>query len=295
MSANSIRLAIGFLILVSLSALFLACGGGPGGSSGGGTNPPPAPAEFLYGTTGGQIMVFNINTSTGVPTPAGGPASTTPGFGIAATPSKKFLYVADDGVGGVDGYSISQNGSLTALANSPFSVPNGAGSNNLNGAVIDPAGKFIYVTNLGAETVAGFTINSVTGALTPIVNSPFPAGSGPSQAVVDPSGKFLYVSDNSDSQGSISGFSINSSTGELTPLANSPFPTIRAGEPDGLLIDPTGKFLFTILTTSNSVAVFSIDQTSGELPDVPNSPFLVGFPSFPIPFFITIDPAGKFL
>ncbi|MHB1550209.1 MAG: beta-propeller fold lactonase family protein, partial [Vulcanimicrobiaceae bacterium] len=87
--------------------------------------------------------------------------------------------------------------------------------------------KFAYVTNAsGVGSVSAYTINAATGALTPVVGSPFAAGSSspsgsssPWGVAVDPTGKFAYVA-NYDAT-NISAYTINAATGALTPVAGS--------------------------------------------------------------------------
>src|ERR1700730_6872781 len=46
--------------------------------------------------------------------------------------------------------------------------------------------QFAYVANEGAGNVSGFTINTTTGALTPVPGSPFAAHMSPASVTVDP-------------------------------------------------------------------------------------------------------------
>ena len=81
--------------------------------------------------------------------------------------------------------------------------------------------QFAYVANQNSNDVSGYTINGVTGALTPITGSPFAAGGRPFSVAVDPTGKFAYVANNGSSN--VSGYTINGLTGALTPITGSPF------------------------------------------------------------------------
>ena len=65
------------------------------------------------------------------------------------------------------------------------------------------------------------TINTATGALTPVTGSPFAGGAFLKSIAVDPSGRFVYVTDNGIAK--VSAFAINASSGALTPVAGSPF------------------------------------------------------------------------
>jgi hypothetical protein len=39
--------------------------------------------------------------------------------------------------------------------------------------------QFLYVANEGSANISGFTLDLLTGALTPMAGSPFPAGNHP--------------------------------------------------------------------------------------------------------------------
>jgi 6-phosphogluconolactonase len=164
--------------------------------------------------------------------------------------------------------------------------------------------QFVYVSNNGTPfntpgDVSAFTINSSTGALTPVPGSPFPAGLEPVFVAVDPSGKFAYVAGNivGPSPGNVSAFTINSSTGTLTAVAGSPFPA-GAG-PTSMAVDPIvspadldSTFIYVVNNQDNTISGYVIDPTNGALITVGGSPFLVGFLNFPL--FMAIHPSGKF-
>ena len=67
---------------------------------------------------------------------------------------------------------------LGPLEARPLAQGSGSGAGPW-GAFVHPSGKFLNVTNNGAGTISGYTIDSTSGALTPISGSPFVAsGSG---------------------------------------------------------------------------------------------------------------------
>jgi DNA-binding beta-propeller fold protein YncE len=104
--------------------------------------------------------------------------------------------------------------------------------------------QFAYVANAGSDDVSGYRIDSASGALTPISESPFPAGFGPSSVAVDPAGRFAYVA-NRDSA-DVSGYTINPASGALTPIPGSPFPA-EVG-PRSVAVDPSGRFVYVTST-----------------------------------------------
>ncbi len=116
-----------------------------------------------------------------------------------------------------------------------------------------------------------------TGALTPILGSPFPAGTN-LYLTVDPLDRFVFASDDTP-PGNVLAFT-TSSTGALTAAPGSPFATIPGfvgnTQPSQIVTDATGSFVYTGLMATGQVAAFSVDASSGALTPVPGSPFPAG-------------------
>ncbi len=158
-----------------------------------------------------------------------------------------------------------------------------------SGIVVDPAGKFAYVPDFTSNTVAGFTIDPINGALTAAAGPSLATGTGPEAAIVDPFSKFLYVSNSRSNN--VSAYTISSVTGALTAVTGSPF---TAATPGPLVVDPTGKFLYVAESGTNStnsgVFAFTINGTTGALTAVAGSPFATSGAGT-----LVVDPSGKFL
>jgi 6-phosphogluconolactonase len=293
MSLGSVRVLGRRAILIMLSATLASCGSGSP-SRGGGLQRSPAPNEILYTSGWSQVTAFSINTSTGALSQTAAVTESNNTVGVVAAPSASFLYFSNKSTG-IDGFTIGPTGTLSPIDGSPWPGPS---SYYGGGLAMDPAGKFIYAASgVSPGSVAGFTVSAATGALTAMTGSPFSVGLAPIQPVVDPSGKFLYVTDEVDPQGGIFAFGINPSTGVLTSIPGSPFPTLPQAQPQGLVTDPSGKFLYASLFADYSIAAFTIDSTTGALTSVAGSPFPTGTGSGSAWLFdsITMDPSGKFL
>src|SRR5712692_8761354 len=118
--------------------------------------------------------------------------------------------------------------------------------------------KFAYVANDVSGNVSAYTINSSTGALSPVLGSPFGAGTGPVSVAVDPSGKFVYVA--VEGSANVSAYSIDSTTGALSPVPGSPF---AAGLfPDSVAVDSSGKFAY-VGDLFGGVSAYTIDCNNG--------------------------------
>jgi 6-phosphogluconolactonase (cycloisomerase 2 family) len=216
--------------------------------------------QILYVADAGKIDALQANTTTGGLTAI--PQSPFPSGAnlfLAIDPTDQFLFASvADPPGGVAAFTIdSITGALTAVAGSPFRAdPNS--TVQPGEIVVDPSGKFVYVTLVQSGQVAGFSITTPSGALTPVPGSPFPAGNGPLSLTA--ANEFLYVSNAMD--GTLSGYAIDSATGILTALADSPFP-IRAG---AITSDTFGAFLF--VSGTGGMTSFKVDVTSGALAQV---------------------------
>ncbi|HTD21986.1 MAG TPA: Ig-like domain-containing protein [Terriglobales bacterium] len=155
--------------------------------------------------------------------------------------------------------------------------------------------RFAYVANESLsssdDTIAIYTVDSVTGQLR--LRSYFYNGVGtsPFALAVDPAGKFLYVANFGPH--TISGYAIDNNTGALSPVPNSPFDS-GSSFTDTLTVDPTGKFLFVgnFGFGSNNVSAYTINPATGELTAVNGSPF--GGAGTEVAG-VAVEPSGKYL
>jgi 6-phosphogluconolactonase len=201
-----------------------------------------------------------------------------PVLATGASAQNTFVYVHDDDPSGniICGLLVHPNGGLSPISGSPFSTGGLGAGDGLFGASelgIATTSGFLYAANAGSGDVSGFSINPVTGFLTPVPGSPFPA-TGFSEVgyslAVSPNDRFLFCA-NSDT-GSISAFSITAK-GSLVPVPGSPF--LSNTSVDGLKVSPNGKFLASALKNAGpngSVGMWAIGSNGG-LTSVTGSPF----------------------
>jgi 6-phosphogluconolactonase len=181
-------------------------------------------------------------------------------------------------------YTIGANGALsqgTAVAAS-------GGSSEAKAAVVDPSGRFLFVSDWDNDSVYVYSINQTSGALTAVSGSPFSNGftsftNDSNGIAVDPTGRFAYVVEYDTD---VAGFSINRFTGALTTLSGSPW---AAGtNPASVAVDATGKYLFIAEASGNQLLRFPISAT-GTLGA--STSIAVGT----LPKFVAIDPASRFV
>jgi 6-phosphogluconolactonase (cycloisomerase 2 family) len=118
----------------------------------------------------------------------------------------------------------------------------------------------MYVASLLDSNFSGFNVDQNTGALRPIVGSPFLAGTNPSSLAVSPTGKYLYVTNLTSNN--ISVFTLDSN-GLPLEVIGSPFATGRG--PGFVLVDPSSLFVYVGNQRENSIWSYEVVAFTGEL------------------------------
>lgn len=273
-----------------------AAGTGPFGV----TADPQGKFVYVTNTNSDSVSAYSVDPSTGALLPVpGSPFASGADPGVPAVdPSGRFLYVPNFGSTNVSAYDIDPStGALAAIAGSPFPA-----ADEPVAVGVDPTGRFAYVANQGGTAygvcapatpcgVSAYAIDRLTGALTQIAGSPFPAGPEPSGVALDPSGKFFYVANQTTD--TTWEFSIDAITGALTNIGATPPPV--EGAAVAVTVDPTGRFAYVVAgdgpPPASIVKAYSIDRTFGTLSPIPSSPFATGN----IPFSVATDLSGRFL
>ncbi len=236
------------------------------------TTPPTVPTGFLPQGIGidpsgkfvytansddNTVSMFTIDSSTGILTPTT-PAAVAAGWSplsVTVDPTGKFAYAANQDDDTVSMYTInSSTGILTPAT--PATVFAGGSP---FGVTVDPSGKFAYVPAAYSQPnnfVWQYTVDSVTGVLTPNTPSAATAGNSPTSVAVDPSSKFAYVVNRMDD--TVSMFTIDPTTGNLTP--NTPAVIAAGAQPWRITVDPTGKFAYVGDQNSGLVSIYTINK-----------------------------------
>jgi len=175
------------------------------------------------------------------------------------------------------------------------------GPNQSSGIVASMNGQ-LYVSDFLNDEVDGFSINSSSGALTAITNSPFslgdtPPGAGGLSAFVA-GGTYLYAADLN--AGKVAGFLYDSTSGMLTPVPGSPFPAGNTPVQAVQVAPQAGSPLFLYVSNLNDsvggISAYAINQQNGALSPINGSPFPTGAPgSYPGPSAMVVSVNSNFL
>ncbi len=136
--------------------------------------------RFVYVTDQYQNVILGYNVLTGglLQSQLNGPFPTNlyP-YAMVVDPRGKFLYVTDYNSNDVRAYSIQ------ASTGNPIAVGGTSGYGTGTGptcVALEPAyGRYVYTANFLDNSVSGFKLDPATGALTTVLNSPFPSGGQP--------------------------------------------------------------------------------------------------------------------
>lgn len=238
------------------------------------------------GAYAANVLAYSINATTGALTLLqGSPYTLSEAIGcIQFLPGGNFAY-ATPGIEGAGNDLVT----LAKDANGTLSVINSITLPSFpDGLAIDPQGKFLYVaseaiTVEGSAYAYGYNIDSTTGDLAPIENTPLQLPNNTYALFsFDPSGDFLYLADSSGS--SIRNFSVNRDSGALTPSAGVLNPCVN---PNTIRFSPDDQYAFMSCTTGGVVS-FSVDS-AGQLTPIATAPTKAS------PQRVTVDPSGQFL
>jgi 6-phosphogluconolactonase (cycloisomerase 2 family) len=242
------------------------------------TTQPTAPAQFCRVTGGaGNVTTAPITS-----------------IGVACTNVGKYVFVAntfdtapETGSIGVFAINVS-TGAIAAANGNPGTPATPVAGTDANPIAlgVDPTGLYLYVANSGVDNVvpgtmgppvtpttisggndiATFTIGA-GGTLTEGTPLALTNNLEPTSLAIDPTGPYLYVGNNDfNGDGAIVG--LDPTAGVLgAQQTNSPY---EGGQPLGLAVDSTNKFLFTANPFDSTVVVYPING-DGTLPATPGA------------------------
>lgn len=178
--------------------------------------------KFLYVSDLGtdKIYVYAFNEADGtLHLPSNPEASVRPGTGprhLALHPTGNYFYVSEELTSTVGVFSVDKiTGALTVLQDSVLSLPENFTEQNSSADIhTDVTGRYLYMSNRGADIISIYTIGA-DGNIT-LTGHQSTNGKTPRNFLIDPKGQYLFVA-NQDSD-TITIFRINPKTGKLTPV-----------------------------------------------------------------------------
>jgi 6-phosphogluconolactonase (cycloisomerase 2 family) len=148
--------------------------------------------RFVYVTdyASNQMIAYDITSGSTLNYPPNGPFKTgNEPTAICVDPRGVFLYVANKLDSSVTAYSIDLKSGTPSQSISPTGGAINATDSQPVAIAVDPAlGRFVYTANHLGNSVSGFRLDPISGALTPTQATPYPTGQTPTALVIVPHG-----------------------------------------------------------------------------------------------------------
>ena len=256
---------------------------------------------YLYVGTATGIYVYAINSDGSISVLNGGSPVAMDVIPTAMQVDYTGNYLLAAGIGvaaesqAIGIYQITPStGLLTALNGSPLGLYTGLSGNPTlvapTAMLITPNNSIVYVSmgTLGVQVLTlapggGLSTGVGPAILSPAINSVSPSDQG---LASDPNSRFLFVAEVN------TGLRVLDigNAGALSEIAGSPYP-VGTG-PTGVILDPTGSYVYVANKGSGTISGFTLNATSGQLQPIAGSPFNSGGQ---LPIEMVTDNSKKFL
>ena len=183
---------------------------------------------------------------------------------IALSPCRKFLYTANYTSGDLSQFELDPDKKLSfsrLIRHSGSSITGRQRTPHPHCVVFDPAGKQLFVCDLGTDEVVIYNFTEKKGLQLPAAQKiKLLPGSGPRHLVFDPAGTVFYTANELNSTASsfvkdpYGTWKLHRSCSTLTPG------TTKQNAPGAIKISSDGKYFFVTNRGDDSIAVFSADR-----------------------------------
>ncbi|MDX3224946.1 lactonase family protein [Streptomyces sp. ME19-01-6] len=143
-------------------------------------------------------------------------------------------------------------------------------SSHAHQVLVTPDGRFVLATDLGADAVFTYRLDTGTGRLQRIAVNRTRPGSGPRHLAFAPDGAYAWSADELSS--TLTCHRYDPDTGTLAEVSRVPATTVPdvANQPGGIVASPCGRFVWVTNRGADTVAAFRVTGTSlqpiGEVP-----------------------------
>jgi 6-phosphogluconolactonase len=174
---------------------------------------------FIPCRTGETIQHFRFNSDDGTLTPNAPDRTLTPSKTgprhFAFHPSLNLVYFVNEFGSSVTAYRLGKaDGSLSEVQTLSLLPADFTGTNASADIHLTPDGRFLYASNRGHESIATFSVDTISGGLTGVGH--YATEKTPRSFAIDSDGRFLYSA--GQGSGRIAAYHISQERGELIPL-----------------------------------------------------------------------------
>jgi 6-phosphogluconolactonase len=166
-----------------------------------------------------KVLVYQFDSSQGLLTPNEPPfANLNPGAGprhLAFAPDSKFVYVANELQSSVTVFAYDAAHGTLEWRQTVSALPADFDGDNLGAEIaVGPAGRFLYSSNRGLNSIAIFEIDGENGELT-LLDNVATLGKTPRSFAIDPTGQYVFAAN--EESDDIVIFRLDPQTGRLRP------------------------------------------------------------------------------
>ena len=173
---------------------------------------------FVPHVTPNAVYQFRLDAATGKLTDAGKAMGGAPKAGprhIAFNLTKSVAYTSDEVGNSITSYSFQADIGLKPMQ-TMSTLPAEFKTKNTTAEVkVHPSGKFVWVSNRGHDSLAGFAIDPMTGKLTKSLGQT-PTEKTPRSFDIEPEGRFLFSA--GEGSGKLAVFRVDAESGALTRI-----------------------------------------------------------------------------
>jgi 6-phosphogluconolactonase len=166
---------------------------------------PNAVYQFRLDAKSGQLT--DAGKAAGRVAPKTGPRH------LAFHPKQNLAFTSDEEGSSITGYRFDKETGLTAYQTLSTLPADFSGKNTTAEVKVHPSGKFVWVSNRGHDSLAGFAIDPKNGNLTALGQTP--TEKTPRSFEIDPEGKYLFGA--GEGTGKLAVYRIDANSGKLSP------------------------------------------------------------------------------
>lgn len=226
----------------------------------------------------GRVIAYAVDRTTGALTMTGEVAAGGNGTTyLSLDAPARTLFAANFASGSVSSIALDPDGRVGALVTTLAQTGSGPhrrqASAHAHSAVMEPAGRFVLVPDLGADRVFVHAFDRATRALTPHGAFAVPPGSGPRHLAFGAGGRFAYLVNELTAQLMVLRW--DAGAGRLTLVqALSMNDAMFAGQPSGaeVAVSADGRFVYAANRGDNALLVYGVDAATGMLAPVQHVP-----------------------
>lgn len=163
------------------------------------------------------VYQFRLDAAAGKLADAGTAAGGSPKAGprhLAFHPQQKWAFTSDETGSSITAYRFDPEKGLKPLQTLSTLPADFKGDNSTAEVKVHPSGKFVWVSNRGHDSLAGFAIDAESGKLSPLGQTP--TEKTPRSFEIDPAGRYVFGA--GEGSGKLAVYRVDPATGMLTRL-----------------------------------------------------------------------------